>query len=221
MPANELIVIKNPDKGFHEKWTPKRNMLNIPHPFRAVLLGPPGVGKTMIVKNLIMRADPPFKRVYVIHCDPGGTLEYGDLGPCCHMLEEIPNPEDWKNDCKQLVVLDDKELKTLKNDQKRNLDRLFGFVSTHKNISVVCCSQDAFNVPPIVRRCSSLFVLWKGPDLDAMAAVSRKTGMPHDKFKRLMQTCMTEPRDSLWIDITPDSPYRLRKNGFTLLQRKP
>ena len=41
-------------------------MLNFPHPFRGVLLGPPNTGKSTSVKNILIRADPPFKKVTVV-----------------------------------------------------------------------------------------------------------------------------------------------------------
>ena len=53
---NRLLALKNADKAFHESWHPKRNLLNFPHPFRAVLLGPPNTGKSATVKNLLLRA---------------------------------------------------------------------------------------------------------------------------------------------------------------------
>merc|ERR1711966_38454 len=102
----------------------------------------------------------------------------------------------------------------MNKEQKRNLDRLFGYVSTHKNISCLLCSQDAFNVPPIVRRCSNIFVLWKCPDMDIMANISRKSGMKRDELGKIFKDICTESRDSLMIDLTPKSPYPLRKNLF-------
>ena len=54
-------------------------MLNFPHPFRGVLLGPPNCGKTTTVKNTLMRQEPPFKRMYIIHCDGEYTQEYDDV----------------------------------------------------------------------------------------------------------------------------------------------
>lgn len=215
---NKLIAIPNPDKQFHEKWHPGRNMLNIPHPFRCVALGPPNVGKTTVVKNLLLRANPPFKRVFVIHCDPDFTQEYDDVGG--EMLDDIPTPEEWDGDEKALVVLDDLEFKGMNKDQRRNLDRLFGFVSTHKNISCILCSQDPFNVPPIVRRCSNLWVLWRMTDLDALSTCARKTGMKADNFNSIFNHLMLEPKDSLWIDMTDHSPYKMRKNGFKLIKKK-
>lgn len=213
----KIIPIPNPDKTFHEKWTVNRNPLNIIHPFRCVALGPPNVGKTTIVKNILLRAYPPFEKVFVIHCDPDYTHEYDDVNG--EMLKEIPAPEDWEGDCKALVVLDDLEYKGMNKVQRRNLDRLFGFVSTHKNISCILCSQDAFNVPPIVRRCSNLWILWKMNDLDSMSRCARKTGMTSEAFKLLFTSLLTGPKDSLWIDMTEHSPYKLRKNGFQMIAK--
>lgn len=175
--------------------------------------------KTTIVKNLLLRSNPPFEEVVVIHCDSGYTKEYDDVGDNVELLNEIPAPEDWEGLVKTLVVLDDLEFKTMNKNQKRNLDRLFGYCSTHKNISIVLCSQDPFNVPPIVRRCSNLFVLWKSNDLDAMATCARKTGLKSNDLKNIFSTLMPDPKDSLWLDGTEKSPYPMRKNGFTLLDK--
>jgi hypothetical protein len=216
---NKILPLPNPDKDFHEKWYKGRNMLNIPHPFRCVCLGPPNVGKTTIVKNLLLRAKPQFEEVVVIHCDSGYTKEYDDIGDNLEILDQIPAPEDWDGLVKTLVVLDDLEFKGMSKLQRRNLDRLFGYVSTHKNISCILCSQDAFNVPPIVRRCSNLWVLWRCPDLDAMSVCARKTGMKASGFNSIFNQLMLEPKDSLWLDMTDKTPYPKRKNGYTLIKK--
>ncbi len=57
---NKILALPNPDKEFHEEWYRNRNVLNFPHPFRCVALGPPNVGKTTIVKNILLRAKPQF-----------------------------------------------------------------------------------------------------------------------------------------------------------------
>jgi ABC-type cobalamin/Fe3+-siderophores transport system ATPase subunit len=215
---NELIIIDNPDKTFHEHWSERRNLLNIPHPFRAVLLGPPNVGKTTVIKNILVRAKPAFEEIFVIHADPEYTQEYDDID--AQMLDEIPSPTEWEGEVKTLVILDDLEYKQMDKLQKKNLDRLFGYVSTHKNISVMLTSQDAFNVPPIVRRTSNLWILWKSPDMDSMATVARKTGMRSDEMRNLFNTILKGDRDSLWIDATTKTPAPLRKNGFIKLTKK-
>ena len=214
---NKILALPNADKEFHEGWEKGRNMLNIPHPFRCVCLGPPNCGKGTVVKNILLRAKPEFEEVYVIHCDPGYTKEYDDVGGV--MLDKIPPPEQWEGLVKTLVILDDLEFKGMCKEQRRNLDRLFGFVSTHKHISCILCSQDPFNVPPIVRRCSNLWVLWRCPDLDAMATCARKTGMKSDSFNTIFNQFKLDGHNSLWIDMTEKTPYPLRKNGFTMIKK--
>ena len=92
-----IVAIENPDKTFHENWDNTevngvemcRHPLNIPHPFRCVLMGPPGVGKTTIVLNLLLRQQPAFKKVYVIHVDGEYSKEYDAVGKYIK-LSEVP-----------------------------------------------------------------------------------------------------------------------------------
>ena len=214
---NELIAIPCADKAFHEKWYKGRNMLNFPHPWRGVFLGPPNCSKTTTIKNIILRAKPEFEEIFCVHCDAEYTEEWDDIG--VEMLKEIPGPEEWLGEVKTLVILDDIEYKGMDKTQKANLDRLFGFVSTHKNISVALTSQDPFNVPPIVRRCSNLWVLWRCPDLDAMATTARKTGLKADNFNSIFNQLMCNTTDGLWLDMTAHSPYPKRKNGYQIISK--
>ena len=214
---NEILALPNKDKLYHEAWYKGRNLLNIPHPFRCVALGSPGVGKSTIVKNILLRADPPYQEIYIIHCDPGYTQEYDDVGGI--LLDKIPAPEDWEGKKKTLVVCDDLELKLMSKDQKRSLDRLYGYCSTHKNISVILCSQDPFNCPPGIRRCANLWILWKAQDLDSLANVARKTGMRANNFHTLFTELICGHHDSLWIDTTINTPAPLRMNGFTIIKK--
>ena len=216
---NEIIPIKNKDKGFHEKWAKGRNKLNIIHPWRGVLLGPPNCGKGVVAKNLILRADPPFEEIMVIHPDGGYTKEWDDCVDRDSIINTIPSPDEFEGEVKTLVIIDDVDVSSLPKEQNSNLDRLFGYVSTHKNVSVCVLNQDPFSIPPIVRRCSNLWVLWKCPDLDSMAQVSRKSGMSSKSFNDIFGNLMDDVHDSLWIDMTEKSPYKLRKNGFTLIKK--
>ena len=224
MPKNyklpkKILPIPNADKAFHEKWYDGRDWLNVIHPYRAVILGPPNVGKSCVVKNLILRADPPFQEVIVIHCDPEYTQEYDDIGDV-EMMGEVPSPDEFEGEVKTLVILDDLEFKSMNKVQKKNLDRLFGFVSTHKNISCCLCAQDPFNVPPIVRRCSNLWILWRGIDLDSMAMCARKAGLKSEELKEIFNNLMPEFRDSLWLDKTAKTPAPMRKNGYELIEKE-
>ena len=212
-----LCAIPCMDKDFHEEWTPDRDMLNFPHPFRAVFTGPPNTGKSTCVKNIVIRADPPFQEVVIIHADPENSREYDDLGDGVRLIKNIPKPDEWVTDGKTLVVIDDIELKELPKEQRRALDRLVGYVSTHKDISVCVCTQDWFNLPPIVRRCSNVWVIWKSPDARNMKAIGNRIGMPD--FPEIAKQLLPAFRDSLWIDQTDKSPFPIRRNGFETINK--
>lgn len=211
-----IIPIENPDKIWHESWHTNRSMLNFPHPTRICLMGPPNTGKTTVIKNLILRSQEPFEDIFVIHCDPEFTKEYDDLD--CTFLDEIPSADQWQGEVKSLCILEDLPFKEMNKDQKRNLSRLFSFVSTHKNMSVYLSAQDGFDIPPIVRRTANVWIIWRSPDIDSMSTIARRTGLSSKHFKRIFDKLMTEDKDSLWIDMTNKSPYRLRKNGFELIR---
>ena len=213
---NKILALPNPDKTFHEKWYQGRNMLNIPHPWRGVFLGPPNCGKGCAVKNLLLRAKPQFEQVFVIHCDPDYTQEWDDIG--AETLNQIPAPDEWEGQVKTLVILDDLDYRSMDKTQMRNLCRLYGFCSTHKQISVALLQQDAFSLPASVRRCSNLFVFWRCPDLDAMSCVARKTGMKAKNFNDIFNQLNMNGHDSLWIDMSAKSPYPKRKNGYSLIK---
>jgi hypothetical protein len=161
---------------------------------------------------MLLRADPPFTKIVVCHCDADGTNEYDDVS--AEMLGRIPLPEEWKGDEKTLCIVDDLEVKNLPKDQKIALSRLFGYVSTHKNVSVCLCSQDPYQIPPIARRCANLFVLWKLVDLDSLVMTARKTGYTKKDFHHWFNALCHKRHDSIWMDLTSGSPTPLRLNGF-------
>jgi hypothetical protein len=85
---------------------------------------------------------------------------------------------------------------------------------------MIVCAQDAFNIPACVRRCANFWVLWRCPDMDAMATIARRTGMNKNQFQNLFDRFITNFHDSLWIDMTAGSKYKIRKNGFKVIRKK-
>src|SRR5690349_3300151 len=145
-----VVPYSSADKKLKEKWTPERakDLANLPSPFRMLLLGPPGGGKSCLIKNIVIHQRPRFEEVYVIHedhsADPDapGTTEYDDLNPTL-MMSEVPDLKFWSSVCaededgppvKRLIILDDLEMKGA--DRLKNLQTMFRYVSSHKGFSI-------------------------------------------------------------------------------------
>ena len=212
----KIISISNADKKWHEKWESGRYLLNLPHPHRAVICSLPNCGKTCTVKNILIRQDPPFKKLFVIHIDGNWTEEYDDVEPT-KFLDSIPPPDSYLFDgkTKTAVILEDLEYKFMNRRELKNLDMLMGYVSTHKNVSVYVLTQDFYNLPVSVRRMANVWILGKYHDIESLNMISRKCNI--ENFKELFAEHVQGVHDYLWIDNTKDSPAPLRKNGYQLI----
>jgi hypothetical protein len=207
-----LIHMKNADKAFHERWTQARDELNFPHPARIIICGKPNSGKTSIIKNLIVRADPEFESITVLHCDEE-TQEYEDIG--AQIITEVPPLDEFDRETKNLLIIDDLSFKNLDKEAQKRLDRLFGYSSTHRNITIMLTSQVFHSIPINIRRCSNVFILWKSNDFRETHEIACKIGMDKDTLVKHFGDL--QGRDSIWIDGTDGSPYPLRKNGYEKL----
>jgi hypothetical protein len=213
---NVILPMPNPDKKFDERWFDGRNLLNFPHSFRALFAGIPNSGKTTMIKNIIIRANPEFERIVVVHGDTEDTLEYDDIG--CEMTDTIPAIEDYDGEEKVLLVIDDIDFSCLSKTELKNLERTFGYVSSHKNVSICITSQDVFRLPKFVRRYCNIFCVWKIKDSDNVGVLNRRLGLRKNVLFELFQKHLHKPIDNLIFDYTKNTPYPLRKNGFELIE---
>jgi hypothetical protein len=218
---NKILPLPNKDKGFQEEWYKGRNLLNFPASWRCVISARPNTGKSTIAKNILLRADPMFEQVIVVHIDPD-SLDYADIDGV-EILTEIPSVTDpiVNNKNKTLLILDDLEYKFMSKPQLRNLDRLFGYVSSHKNVSCICISQDCYNIPPCVRRMSNIWILGKiNNDITSFLTIAQKCGMKKNDFEYVFDKYITGDHDTLWLDRTKNTPAEYRVNGYTILDKK-
>ena len=166
-----MVVFNSSDKTLKESWADpgrSRNLANFPSPFRMLCLGPPGVGKSTLAKNVVVAQDPAFDEVYVIHADAGVTRDYIDLEPT-EMFSEVPSLECWNTlpeyheqtdeeeelgsdpkPIKRLVIIDDLEYTSAHKQRLANLAILFRYASSHKGLSIILCHQSFFDVPALV-----------------------------------------------------------------------
>ena len=94
--------------------------------------------------------------------------------------------------------------------QKRNLSQLVR-CNTHIGLSICISYQSFHDVPTIIRNTPTQFILWKTHNKTETTVIARKVGLTKQQL-HLLEHYMTSHYDSLWVDLSKDSPAFLRKN---------
>jgi hypothetical protein len=216
---NKILPIKCSDKSFQEKWHEGRDALNFVWSFAWCLCGPPNSGKSTIIKNHIIRADPPYEKIVICHYDAEGSDEYDDCGNV-EYVDTLPDPKKV-NPAKEkmLLIIEDLNLSTLNKEEKQKLDRLAGYSRSHRGVSLALTCQNSFDCPVAFRRMTNVFTLWKQPDIQALCLMARRTGYKQNDFIQFFKFCQRQ-HDSITIDVTDQTPYPLRLNGYQLIKKR-
>ena len=208
---NKIIPISNSEKKkWREKWYEGRNLLNLPHSFRLICIGPPDSGKSTLIKNIIIRAKPEFQRVLLFHFGTGS--EYDDVD--AEHIDEL-NPLDYEdNDEKCLLIIEDCCFKNVSKEMKHDLNRLFGYSSSHCNLSIALTAQNPYDIDPSIRRMANTIALWRNADMNALNTLASRCGMKKKDMEFVMCDVLKNPHEFILIDLQTNSPAKYRINGF-------
>lgn len=215
----EIIPIKCADKKGVEHWSTKSHnsdLGNFPAPIRMLILGPPNVGKSTLIKNIIIHAMPRYQEVYLIHEDADYSKEYDDLEPT-QKMSDIPHLNFWEYDGphkKRCVIIDDLEYTASNKERLRNLAVLFRYASSHKGLSIILAHQSFFDTPPLVKKMSNVFVIYKPRARNEISLIENRVGLPLGMLDDLFDTVATGFNDSICVDLTKNTPAPLRLNIF-------
>jgi hypothetical protein len=224
---DRCVVIKNLDKdvgNWMENWSkPKRRSPgHIPHSFRLLSLGGVGKGKTNYMKQLFLKhqsSAKPFKKLYIITCDMT-SLEWDDCEPD-EVFDHMPDISLFDPSEKTCVIIDDFEFEKCGSEQLRNLTTLFRMISSHKNVSVMASYQSFFHCPSICRKTANVFILYKPTSKQELHNIANRVGIPHEDLKQMFKLYCHEHYDMIMLDGTKDSPYKIRKNIYDIIEYNP
>ncbi len=233
MAADPLLIFSNPDKQTHAnkgkepEYMPK-------WPWRLLACGPPGCGKRNLILNVISKLNPRASSIDVVHIDPeseeykmledfGGeartkpyvTYYTPDAPPTFKMVGN-ENDDDLGGQSRPLLIIDETPTKMLKRSAQSEIERLCGYGSTHKNMSICFSFQNFTDVLPNVRRLFNNFAIWPTVDNQVVQLAANKVGVPPEELEDLLSLCV-HPTDFIWVDATvpQDSEWRFRLN-FTV-----
>lgn len=218
-----LVVYPNYDKMDHEKWEEGRDMSDFPRPYRLLSIGGVNSGKTNITLNLCAVGN--FDRIIVCHLD-GESAEYDLLDikdedryeNCLPEIEDFNRPEDSDSESDDdeeekpfftLLIIEDM---SFKKSNSEDLSRVFRYVSTHKNVSVIMNYQNMTDIPPIARRLANIFNVYPMVDRIQTEIVGRRVGCDKNQLAEMLTQICTEPYSFITFDFTNNTPYPIRKN---------
>lgn len=184
-------------------WSPAdTNPLKLPI-FRMILAGPPGVGKTTIIKNLLLHNR--FKKVWIVSGSKFSE-EWNNLGPKVKsrvLINKLP-PEEKLVKPRRCLILDDVSFGQWKKADKDFLEMIFRNISSHHGLCVFISTQVFIDVPPTIRRCANVFVLWKTPDMLVTGKeIFKRAGIEAKRSVRLFGLLDESMHHCITIDLIP------------------
>ena len=214
----KIVPVPNADKGaWVESWDKPRNrpIGLFPHPTRAIFTGNTGHGKSTAMLNCMLTvqaSNRPFKEVHVICCDVG-SQEWDHIEPTSKR-ETLPDIAEFDRSKKVLLIIDDWDTTKISKAQQKLLSKWFRYGSTHLNTSIYMSYQSCFHVPTIARRCSNLWHIWKPSSDTELRMIGERCGLKAEEITDIFDSVCNHWRDFLTVDLTPNTPCKLRKNVY-------
>jgi hypothetical protein len=216
---------KDIKKYLLNKHNPNYDLHHIVLPFRMLIIGCSGSGKTHTFVNLLKVFSKTFQNIHVITKNKQEPLyqyleeKIGKKGLIISEgISSLPDLDDYNKDEQSLIVLDDL---VLEKNQKRITEY---FIRCRKlNISVIYISQDYYSVDKMIRRNLNYLIIKQVSSLRDLRLIMSEysIGLDKEEMERLYKYC-TSDKDIgsfLFIDME-DRRYRFRKGFYELLQVK-
>jgi len=210
---NEIIRFKSSDKDHHQQPS-YTDLGNCCSPVFCIIAGNVNVGKTSLLKNLLVHKDPHYERIVVYSPLGEATTEYSDVIDC-ELIDYVPDFQFFDRETRNWFIVEDCDPKSLSKSEKYTLGRFFGVFSSHNNIDIYVVAQNVFDLLPQIRRLANIVFLFKNNDLECMKSLAKKFSIKNDDLKAIFNTFTKY--DSLCIDDSRSPEYRLRKNIFSVI----
>ena len=224
----------NENKTKHNKnWS-----YTIDHPYRILIIGGSGSGKTNVLLNLIDN-QPDIDKIYLYAKDPYeakyqylikirekvGLKCFNDpkafkySNDICDVYKNI-DENNVDKDRKILIVFDDMISDIIKNKKLNSIVTELFIRGRKINICLVFIIQSYFKVPKDVRLDTTHFFISKFRNRRELqqVAINHSSDITTKDFENIYRKCMAEPYSFLVNDttISSDNPLRFRKNLFNI-----
>ena len=216
------------------KKIPKRFLLNThnPHydihhiklPFRMIIAGNSGSGKTQTLLNLLYNMPSTFEKIFIVTKNKDEPLynyledKFGKEGLSIKEgLCELPDLDSLDKEENNLIVLDD-----LVNEGSKALKPVCDFFlrARKKNCSVIFISQSFYQVPKFIRDNISYLIIKQVSSMKNLTMICRecRLGLDKKQLKEIYDDATKTKQDFLLLDLEGDKTTRFRKNFDEIYQ---
>lgn len=206
IPKKYLLSSHNPNYDIHK----------IKVPFRMMIVGASGTGKTMTLLNLIHNFDNTFNNIYILTKNKDEPL-YNYLEDKLNNqgleiregINNAPVLDDLNKEEQTLIVMDDlvveRNQKVLENY----------FIRARKmNCSLIYISQSYYDVPKIIRKNLNYLIIKQLSSMSDLARIMREysLGLEREEIIAMYENATENKTDFLLVDLDADVKDRFRKN---------
>lgn len=206
-----------PKKFLNKTHNPNFKIHGLKIPFRMLIVGNSGAGKTQTLLNIMHNMNGTFNNIYIITKNKDEPLynyienKLGDKGlKIVEGIENAPNlDKDIDKEDQTLIVMDDLVL-------EKNQSELEGYFIRARKLS--CClvyiSQSYYRVPIIIRQNLNYLVIKQLSGLKDLYGIMREYTLGIDKkvLKKIYEETTQNKQDFLLVDLDAPPKDRFRKN---------
>jgi hypothetical protein len=209
---------KIPKKFLLKTHNPHFDRHHIKLPFRMIIAGNSGSGKTQTLLNLLYNMPDTFEKIFIVTKNKDEPLynyledKLGKDGLTIKEgITELPDVDSLDKEQNNLIVLDD--LVNEPTKQQRPVCDYF-IRARKKNCSIIYISQSFYAVPKLIRDNISYLIIKQVSSMKNLTMICRECSLGIDKaqLKKIYDDATKSKQDFLLIDLEGDKDERFRKN---------
>jgi Cdc6-like AAA superfamily ATPase len=223
MPPKKQAELKDwykeiPKKYLLKQHNPHYETHHIKLPFRMIIAGNSGSGKTQTLLNLLYNMPNTFEKIFITtKCKDEPLYNYledklKDKGlKITEGLSELPDLDSFDKEQTSLIILDDLVNEPAK--QQRPICDYF-IRARKKNASLIYISQSFYAVPKLIRDNITYLIIKQVSSMKNLTMICRECSLGIDKeqLKDIYEDATENKQDFLLIDLEGNKDERFRKN---------
>lgn len=209
---------KIPKKYLLKSHNPHYDTHRIKLPFRMIIAGNSGSGKTQTLLNLLYNMPDTFENIYITTKNKDEPL-YNYLEDklkeqglkITEGLENLPDLDQMDKEQNNLIILDDLVNEPAK--QQRPIADYF-IRARKKNCSLIYISQSFYQVPKLIRDNITYLIIKQVSSMKNLTMICRECslGVDREQLKKIYDDATQNKTDFLLIDLEGNKNERFRKN---------